>query len=55
MEDSVERQKYILAAYNVGIGHMQDAIRLTKNTVVTQQNGREMLKISIIKIPKEIL
>ena len=30
VEDSVERQKYILAAYNVGIGHMQDAIRLTK-------------------------
>jgi len=28
--DSVERQKYVLAAYNVGIGHMQDAIRLTK-------------------------
>ena len=30
VEDSVERQKYILAAYNVGIGHMQDAIRLTE-------------------------
>jgi membrane-bound lytic murein transglycosylase F len=30
VEDSVERQKYVIAAYNVGIGHMQDAIRLTK-------------------------
>ncbi|MGM0582341.1 MAG: transglycosylase SLT domain-containing protein [Bacteroidota bacterium] len=30
VEDSVERQKFILAAYNVGIGHMKDAIRLTK-------------------------
>jgi len=28
--DSVERQKYILASYNVGIGHMQDAIKLTE-------------------------
>lgn len=30
VQDSVERQKYILAAYNVGIGHMEDAIRLTE-------------------------
>jgi membrane-bound lytic murein transglycosylase F len=30
IQDSVERQKYVLASYNVGIGHMQDAIRLTK-------------------------
>lgn len=28
--DSVERQKFVLAAYNVGIGHMEDAIKLTK-------------------------
>jgi membrane-bound lytic murein transglycosylase F len=30
VKDSVERQKFVLAAYNVGIGHMEDAIRLTK-------------------------
>lgn len=30
VEDSVERQKYILAAYNVGIGHTRDAMRLTE-------------------------
>ncbi|WKV13679.1 transglycosylase SLT domain-containing protein [Marivirga harenae] len=30
VKDSVERQKFVIAAYNVGIGHMQDAIRLTK-------------------------
>lgn len=30
VKDSVERQRFVLAAYNVGIGHMQDAIRLTK-------------------------
>ncbi|MBK6266603.1 transporter substrate-binding domain-containing protein [Marivirga sp. S37H4] len=30
IEDSVERQKFILGAYNVGIGHIEDARRLTK-------------------------
>jgi membrane-bound lytic murein transglycosylase F len=30
IKDSIERQKFVLAAYNVGIGHTQDAIRLTK-------------------------
>jgi len=30
VKDSAERQKYVLAAYNVGIGHMEDAIRLTE-------------------------
>ncbi len=30
IEDSVERQKFILGAYNVGIGHIEDARRLTE-------------------------
>lgn len=30
IEDKKERQKFILASYNVGLGHVQDAVRLTE-------------------------
>ena len=30
IENGTEQQKFILASYNVGLGHVQDAVRLTK-------------------------
>lgn len=45
--DPVERQKFILASYNVGHGHVADAIRLTekygKNGKIWEDNVEEFL------------
>jgi membrane-bound lytic murein transglycosylase F len=42
ISDSEERSKFVLAAYNVGLGHVQDAIRLTekygKSPVIWEDN-----------------
>lgn len=47
VEDSAERQKFILAAYNVGIGHLEDARRLTEkfggNPDVWEENVEKYL------------
>lgn len=46
--DSLERQKFILAAYNVGLGHVFDAIRLAKkhnlDSTLWDNHVSEMLK-----------
>lgn len=46
--DSLERQKFILAAYNVGLGHVFDAIRLAQkhnlDSATWNNNVAEMLK-----------
>ena len=55
--DSTERIKFILAAYNVGLGHVFDAMRLAEkyhlNPQIWEDNVAEMLKtnqsLSIIK------
>lgn len=46
--DSLERKKFILAAYNVGLGHVFDAIRLAQkndlDSALWDNNVAEMLK-----------
>lgn len=48
VSDSTERVKFVLAAYNVGLGHVFDAIRLAEhhelNPEVWDKNVAEMLK-----------
>jgi len=45
--DSLERQKFVLASYNVGQGHIQDAVRLAKkygkNTTLWEDNVADYL------------
>jgi membrane-bound lytic murein transglycosylase F len=45
--DSIERRKFVLGAYNVGLGHIFDAIRLAKEfnlkPVIWEDNVAEML------------
>lgn len=47
VKDSVERRKFILASYNVGHGHVMDAVRLTekygKNPNLWDENVEEFL------------
>ena len=45
--DTLEQQKFILASYNVGLGHVQDAVRLTKkygrDTLIWDGNVSEFI------------
>ena len=45
--DTLERTKFILASYNVGLGHVQDAVRLckkfAKDTLIWDGNLAEYL------------
>ncbi|MFY0599492.1 MAG: transporter substrate-binding domain-containing protein [Cyclobacteriaceae bacterium] len=49
VDDPVERQKFILASYNVGHGHVMDAIRLTKKYDGNPQVWSEEVEAFLLK------
>lgn len=49
IEDDDERLKFVLASYNVGLGHLQDAVRLTEKYEGDTQSWEEVSEYLIKK------
>jgi len=49
VEDSTERQKFVMAAYNVGLGHVFDAMRLAESRSLNPQKWEKNVAEMLLK------
>jgi len=52
VDDIEERKKFILAAYNVGLGHVFDAIRLAEKNELNSQIWKDNVAIMLLNKSK---